>query len=228
MYASTLPPMQALAYWQSDLHPATPALLVRRILNDYLAKNPTNVAKELILDHIRKHEMTHFVTISFVASNSPDAAYRQLAGRVTTTAQPLGRFILFKNDRPIGDLLVRAYFSAMRRKFGVHGTLPALGVSETMKKNGVDTTYLHYHCLLALPCAQEDLFRQASNDFWASIGIRHFGTPIGCQIEQAVSKEAIACYALKNVGADYPIESIIMVGFNPPAAHAGALAAGSK
>jgi hypothetical protein len=47
--------------------------------------------------------------------------------------------------------------------------LPALGVYETIKKIGVDTTFPHHHCLLAVPCAQVSLFRQASTNFWANI-----------------------------------------------------------
>ncbi|MDF3152054.1 hypothetical protein P3C58_08700 [Mesorhizobium sp. XAP10] len=197
--------------------------LARKIFNDHLAKAGTGIAKELILQEVQSHDMTQFVTISFVAANDPEAAYRRLSGSTNEAKVPVKPFALFERDRPTGERLVKAYFSAMRRKFGSKGNLPALGVCETIKKNGVDGTFLHYHCLLAVPCAQEGLFRQASNDFWTKIGKRHFGAPITCQVERANSKEAVARYALKNVDDDYPIDTIIMVGFDPPASnHRGA------
>ncbi|RWP14925.1 MAG: hypothetical protein EOR00_22210 [Mesorhizobium sp.] len=194
--------------------------LVRKIFNDHLARAGTGVAKELILNEVQKHDLNQFVTISFVQANDPEAAYRRLSGRTKTafiTAKP---FALFERDRPTAERLVRAYFSAMRRKFGSKGNLPALGVCETIKKNGIDGTFLHYHCLLAIPEPEESRFAGATSDFWTNIGMRHFGGPITCKVERANSKEAVACYALKNVGADYPIDSIIMVGFDPPASPA--------
>ncbi|MDX8517198.1 hypothetical protein RFN30_03040 [Mesorhizobium sp. VK23D] len=185
--------------------------LVRKIFEDHLAKAGTGIAKELILGEVQKHDMTQFVTISFVAANDPEAAYRRLSGKTKEGVMP---FAVSERDRPTGDRLVRAYFSAMRRKFGSDGKLPALGVCETVKKNGIDDTFLHYHCLLAVPCVKESLFQQASQDFWTKIGKRHFGAPIACKVEPAISKEAVARYALKNVDENYPIDSIIMVGFD--------------
>ncbi|MER9822202.1 hypothetical protein NKJ50_09730 [Mesorhizobium sp. M0115] len=67
---------------------------------------------------------------------------------------------------------------------------------------------MHYHCLLAIPDPEEGRFEEATTEFWADIGNRHFGAPITCKVERANSKEAVARYALKNVGADYPIDSI--------------------
>jgi len=116
---------------------------------------------------------------------------------------------------------VKAYFSAMRRKFAPKGNLPALGVCETIKKNGIDATFLHYHCLLAIPDPKGGCFEQATTQFWSDIGNRHFGAPITCKVERANSNEAVARYALKNVDDDYPIDSIIMVGFDPPTPSAG-------
>ncbi|TPJ58662.1 hypothetical protein [Mesorhizobium sp. B2-6-1] len=188
--------------------------MVRKIFEDHLAKAGTGIAKELILGEVQKHDMTQFVTISFVASNDPEAAYRRLSGKTKEGTMPVKAFALSERDRPTGDRLVRAYFSAMRRKFGSDRKLPALGVCETIKKNGIDDTFLHYHCLLAVPCVKESLFQEASQDFWAKIGKRHFGAPIVCKAERANSKEAVARYALKNVDDHYPIDSIIMVGFD--------------
>lgn len=188
---------------------------VRNILNDYLVKNGTRVAKELILNEVQKHDLNQFVTISFVQANDPEAAYRRLSGKTNNVITPAKPFALFERDRPTGDRLVRAYFSAMRRKFASKGNLPSLGVCETIKKNGIDGTFLHYHCLLATPEPEECRFAEATSDFWTSIGNRHFGAPIVCKVERANSKEAVARYALKNVDDDYPIDSIIMVGFNP-------------
>lgn len=152
--------------------------LARKIFNDHLAKAGTGIAKELIRQEVRRHDMTQFVTISFVAANDPEAAYRRLSGKTKDAKAPAKPFALFERDRPTAERLVKAYFSAMRRKFGSNGKLPALGVCETIKKNGVDDTFLHYHCLLAVPCAKEGLFQQASQDFWTKIGKRHFGAPI--------------------------------------------------
>lgn len=187
---------------------------VRHIINDYLAKHGTRIAKELILNEVQKQEMTQFVTISFVAASDPEAVYRRLSGKTKNATMPTKPFALFEKDRPTGDRLVRAYFSAMRRKFAPKGNLPALGVCETIKKNGIDGTFLHYHCLLAIPEPEEGRFAEVTSDFWTDKGIRHFGAPITCQIERANSKEAVARYALKNVDDNYPIESIIMVGFD--------------
>ncbi|MBZ9812480.1 hypothetical protein [Mesorhizobium sp. CA7] len=188
--------------------------MIQKIFEDHLAKAGTGVAKDLILTEVQKHDMTQFVTISFVAANDPEAAYRRLYQRGKDTTPPPKPFVLFERDRPTGDRLVRAYFSAMRRKFGSKGKLPALGVCETIKKNGIDGTFLHYHCLLAIPEPKESHFGAATTEFWTSIGNRHFGAPITCKVERANSKEAVARYALKNVDDDYPIDAIIMVGFD--------------
>ncbi|MER9950569.1 hypothetical protein [Mesorhizobium sp. M0047] len=187
---------------------------VRQIINNYLAKHATKVAKELIRNEVHKHDLNQFVTIPFVQASDPEAAYRRLSGKAEHAITPAKPFALFERDRPTGERLVKAYFSAMRRKFGSDGNLPALGVYETIKKNGIDATFLHYHCLLAIPEPEEGRFVEATSDFWTKIGNRHFGTPIICKVERANSKEAVAGYALKNVNDDYPIDSIIMVGFD--------------
>ncbi|RUV33154.1 hypothetical protein [Mesorhizobium sp. M7A.F.Ca.MR.148.00.0.0] len=194
---------------------------VRKIINNYLAKNRTKVAKELIFNEVQKHDLNQFVTIPFVQASDPEAAYRRLSGKTKNATTPAKPFALFERDRPTGERLVKAYFSAMRRKFGSKGNLPALGVYETVKKNGIDATFLHYHCLLAIPEPEEGRFAEATSDFWTSVGNRHFGAPITCQVERANSKDAVAQYALKNVNDDYPLDSIIMVGFDPPTPSAG-------
>ncbi|TJV14896.1 hypothetical protein [Mesorhizobium sp.] len=192
--------------------------LAGQILNEWLVKNKADIARELIVDRIARHRMTQFVTIPFVRTGSieeaAETAYRKIrASRAQPPlmmAEPMS--ILRAHDRPTGDRLVKRYFSTLRRQFDRN--LPAIAISETLKKNGIDSTFLHYHCLLAIPDHEELRFRRWSQNFWSKIGVQKVGFPVKPSIFRLDSQDLAIRYSLKNVDERYPIENIILSGYD--------------
>lgn len=192
--------------------------LAGQILNEWLVKNKADIARELIVNKIARHRMTQFVTIPFVRTGSieeaAETAYRKI--RASRSQPPLTMddpiSILRAHDRPAGDRLVKRYFSALRREFDRN--LHAIAINETVEKNGIDSTFLHYHCLLAIPDHEELRFRQWSQHFWSKIGVQKVGFPVKPSILRLESQDSALRYALKNVDDRYPIENIILSGYD--------------
>ncbi|MBZ9979763.1 hypothetical protein LB521_01195 [Mesorhizobium sp. BR-1-1-8] len=191
-----------------------------KIINDWLLTQKADVARELIIEKTTRHRMTQFVTIPFVRAGSveeaAETAYRKIRA---SNAQPPLRMddpisILRVHDRPTADRLVKRYFSTLRREFDRN--LPAVAVSETVKKNGIDSTFLHYHCLIAIPDHEELRFRRLSQTFWGKLGVQKVGFPVKPSIERLISPDSAIRYALKNVDERYPIENIILSGYDAP------------
>lgn len=192
--------------------------LAGKIINEWLLSQKADVARELIIEKTTRHRMTQFVTIPFARAGSieeaVEAAYRRI--RAAKTQPPLQMdepiAILRVHDRPLGDRLVKRYFSTLRRQFDRN--LPAIAISETVKKNGIDSTFLHYHCLLAIPDHEELRFRRWSQTFWGKIGVQKVGFPVKPSILRLDSQDLAIRYALKNVDERYPIENIILSGYD--------------
>lgn len=191
--------------------------LAGKIINDWLVRQKTDVARELIIEKTTHHQMTQFVTIPFVRSGSLDeraeTAYRTIKAAETQQAPvQVPILILRQDDRPLGDRMVKRYFSTLRRSFDKN--LAAIAISETVKKNGFDSTFLHYHCLIAIPERHEQEFRHASQMFWGKLGVQKLGFPVKPSIERLSSPEMAIRYALKNVDDRYPIQNIILSGYD--------------
>ncbi|MER9299647.1 hypothetical protein NKI38_24570 [Mesorhizobium sp. M0621] len=192
--------------------------LAGQILNDWLVQNKADIARELIIEKIARHRMTQFVTIPFVRTGSieeaAEIAYRKIRASKAQPPLPMEDpiSILRAQDRPTGDRLVKRYFSTLRRQFDRN--LPAVAISETVKKNGIDSTFLHYHCLLAIPDHEELRFRRMSQHFWGKIGMQKVGFPVKPSILRLDSQDLAIRYALKNVDERYPIENIILSGYD--------------